>query len=126
MTRQAIRLWLQLRQMRADGFHFRRQAPLLGFYLDFVCFKQRLIVEVDGGQHAEDRQANHDATRDAIFGRAGFRTLRFWNSDIDSNLDGVMLAIQQALSTAPDSPTRPPLRGVHPPHKGEGRGAALP
>jgi very-short-patch-repair endonuclease len=87
--------------MRERGFHFRRQAPLLGFYLDFVCFRHRLIVEVDGSQHGEDVQGRHDAMRDAIFRRAGFCTLRFWNSDIDSNLDGVMAAIQGALANPP-------------------------
>jgi very-short-patch-repair endonuclease len=120
MTPQEIRLWVQLRQLRIEGFHFRRQSPLLGFYLDFVCFKQRLIIEVDGSQHAEDIRADHDAIRDEILSRTGFRTLQFWNSDIDSNLDGVVQAIQLALSTASDSPTRPPLCGVHPPHEGEG------
>jgi very-short-patch-repair endonuclease len=122
MTKQEVCLWWQLRQMRPAGFHFRRQAPMLGFYLDFVCFKHRLIIEVDGSQHGEDLQADHDAVRDTILRKAGFRTLRVWNSDVDSNLDGVMRAIQLALSAAPDFPTRPPLRGVHPPHKGEGRG----
>ncbi|HWF78018.1 MAG TPA: DUF559 domain-containing protein [Caulobacteraceae bacterium] len=122
MTKQEVRLWLQLRQMRPLGFHFRRQAPVLGFYLDFVCFPYRLIIEVDGSQHAEELDADHDGMRDAILGRAGFRTLRFWNSDVDSNLDGVVQAIQLALSAAPDSPTRPSLRDGHPPHKGEGRG----
>jgi very-short-patch-repair endonuclease len=102
LTSQEARLWLQLRLMRADGFHFRRQAPLLGFYLDFVCFKRRLIVEVDGSQHADDEgQADHDAMRDAILRRAGFRTLRFWNSDVSTNLDGVVQTIQLALQNPP-------------------------
>ena len=122
MTPQEIRLWVQLRQLRAESFHFRRQAPLLGFHLDFVCFKERLIVEVDGSQHGEDLQADHDATRDAILGRAGFRTLRLWHSDVDANLDGVVQAIRLALSTASDFPTRPSLRDGHPPHEGEGEG----
>ena len=101
LTRQEARLWLQLRALRREGFHFRRQAPLLGFYLDFVCFKHRLVVEIDGSQHGEVVQADHDAMRDAILRRAGFRTLRFWNSDIDANLDGVMVTIQQALGIPP-------------------------
>ena len=79
LTRQEARLWQQLRAMRADGFHFRRQAPLLGFYLDFVCFRHRLVIELDGSHHAEDIQADHDAMRDTILCRAGFRILRFWN-----------------------------------------------
>ncbi len=115
MTPQEARLWLQLRAMRADGFHFRRQAPLLGFYLDFVCFSRRLVIEVDGAQHAEDVQADHDAMRDAILARQGFRTLRFWNSEINTNLDGVMQAIQTALAsdipTLAASPPVPPLKG---------------
>jgi very-short-patch-repair endonuclease len=101
LTRQEAQLWLQLRAMRSDGFHFRRQAPLLGFYLDFACFKHRLVVEIDGSQHGEDVQADHDAMRDAILRRTGFRMLRFWNSDIDANLDGVVVTIQQALSNPP-------------------------
>jgi very-short-patch-repair endonuclease len=101
MSPQEARLWLHLRTMRSEGFHFRRQAPLLGFYLDFVCFKHRLIVEVDGGHHTEDTQADHDRMRDAILGRAGFRTLRFWSSDINANLDGVVETVQQALQTPP-------------------------
>jgi hypothetical protein len=75
---------------------------MLGFYLDFVCFKCRLIVEVDGSQHADDaRQIDHDAMRDAILARAGFRTLRFWNSDVSDNLDGVVQTIQLALQNPP-------------------------
>ena len=101
LTPPEVRLWLQLRLMRVEGFHFRRQAPLLGFYLDFVCFKHRLVVEIDGSQHADDPQADHDSMRDAILRRAGFRTLRFWNSDVDANLDGVMVTIQQALQSPP-------------------------
>jgi very-short-patch-repair endonuclease len=102
LTTQEAQLWLQLRLMRSDGFHFRRQAPLLGFYLDFVCFKHRLIVEIDGSQHADDdRQIDHDAMRDAILRRAGFHTLRFWNSDVSANLDGVVQTIQLALQNPP-------------------------
>src|SRR5262249_53014472 len=70
---EEARLWMHLRRLRADGFHFRRQAPLLGFYLDFVCFKHRLVIEVDGSQHGEEVQADHDAKRHAILNRAGFR-----------------------------------------------------
>jgi very-short-patch-repair endonuclease len=148
LTPQETRLWIQLRALRADGFHFRRQAPLLGFYLDFVCFKHRLVIEVDGSQHGEDVQADHDAMRSAILSRAGFRVLRFWNSDVSENLDGVMVTIQQALGmppspswggivdakhrrggeirrfadrrSSPDTPTGSPLRADHPPHEGEG------
>ena len=101
LTPQEGRLWSQLRPLRAEGFHFRRQAPFLGYYLDFVCFSRRLVVEVDGGGHAEDPQAAHDAVRDAVLRREGFRTLRFWNSDINTNLIGVMEDILRALRSSP-------------------------
>jgi len=136
MTPQEIRLWSRLRTMRANGFHFRRQAPLFGFYLDFVCFNRRLVIEVDGSQHGEDVHADHDAIRDAILRKAGFHTLRFWNSEINTNLDGVLETIlrelecvpvrtpkfadnSRSLSAAPDTPTLAALRPV-PPREGEG------
>ena len=97
LTPQEARLWAHLRPLRTDGFHFRRQAPFKGFYLDFVCFKQRLAIELDGGQHNDDAQAAHDAMRDAVLLRAGFRTLRCWNGDINTNLDGVLRDILLAL-----------------------------
>ena len=98
MTRQEVRLWLYLRNLKVRGHHFRRQAPLLGYYADFACLAARLIVEVDGTHHATDEQADHDRRRDAAFTRAGFRTLRFLNEEVDQNLDGVMDAILQALA----------------------------
>lgn len=93
MTPQEVKLWVQLRQLRPQGFHFRRQAPLEGYILDFVCFKYRLIVEADGAQHGEDAGRSHDARRDAFFAANGFRTLRFWNNEIDVDLDAVVETI---------------------------------
>jgi len=65
---------------------FKRQVPLGGYILDFVCFEARLIVEVDGGQHLESRR---DTGRDAYFDSQGFRTLRFWNDEVTGNIDAV-------------------------------------
>jgi very-short-patch-repair endonuclease len=93
MTPQEVKLWVQLRQLRPQGLHFRRQAPLEGYILDFVCFQRRLSVEVDGSQHGEEAGLVHDAKRDAHFAALGFLTLRFWNSDIDRNLDGIVETI---------------------------------
>ncbi|HEX6859311.1 MAG TPA: DUF559 domain-containing protein [Caulobacteraceae bacterium] len=118
MTLQERRLWLRLKTLRAEGFHIRRQAPFRGYYLDFVCFDRRVVIELDGGVHGEDPQAEHDRTRGAVLKREGFEILRFWNTQVHENIDGVMYNIRLALAGA--SPTRP-LRG-HPPHKGEGEG----
>ena len=93
MTPQEVKLWGHLRRLPPQGFHFRRQAPLEGYILDFVCFKQRLIVEVDGSQHGEEAGLAHDAKRDTHFALLGFLTLRFWNPEIDENLDDVVETI---------------------------------
>ena len=90
MTRHEIRLWLGLRALRPQGLHFRRQSPLHGYILDFVCFKHRLIVECDGSQHAEDAHAARDLHRDRVFAAEGFLTLRFWNHEIDDNIASVI------------------------------------
>jgi very-short-patch-repair endonuclease len=105
MTPQEARLWIELRRLRADGFHFRRQTPFRGYYLDFVCFSRRLVVEVDGGQHGDPDAETHDAVRDAVLAHEGFQTIRVWNADVNTNLDGVM---QLILATLHQRPTFPP------------------
>lgn len=117
MTPQEVKVWSQLRLLRPQGLHFRRQAPLRGYILDFVCFNRRLIVEIDGSQHGEVAQVGSDERRDALFASEGFLTLRFWNNEVDANLNGVIETI--FMRAMERSPTRPP-RGGHPPHKGEG------
>ena len=113
MTRQEVKLWVHLRSWRERGYHFRRQSPRDGFIVDFVCLKQKLIVEVDGGQHGFDEHA----ARDRRFVGDGFRVLRFWNSDVDHNLEGVLTTIDAELggATPPGGPS-----DRHPPPSGEG------
>ena len=114
MTPSEARLWVALRRLRARGFHFRRQHPMLGYYLDFICLDRRLIIEVDGSSH--DGRADWDRRRDAAFARKGFKTLRYNNTSIRDDLDGVLVGILEQLRAA--VPTRP-LRGP-PPRGGEG------
>jgi very-short-patch-repair endonuclease len=73
------KLWPMLRGGRLNSLKFKRQVPIDGYIVDFVCFEARLIVEADGGQHSESA---HDIERDRHFAQAGFRTMRFWNTDI--------------------------------------------
>jgi very-short-patch-repair endonuclease len=103
MTPQEVKLWSMLRQLRPQGFHFRRQVPLEGYVLDFVCFKYRVIVEVDGSQHGEDAGLRHDARRDAMFAANRFRTLRFWNHEVDANLHGVVETIMARAHDAAEA-----------------------
>ncbi|HJT06922.1 MAG TPA: crossover junction endodeoxyribonuclease RuvC [Stellaceae bacterium] len=88
-------LWRRLRDCQLEKAKFRRQEPILGFTADFVCHEQRLIVELDGGQHAS--RSEKDARRTKLLEQAGFRVLRFWNNDVIENLDGVLETIQQSL-----------------------------
>ena len=87
-------LWQAVRNRQLEGFKFKRQVPLDGYILDFVCFEARLIVEVDGSQHADNTR---DLVRDAFFRGQGFRILRFWNDEVVQNLDAVCLAILAEL-----------------------------
>src|ERR1051325_10687770 len=75
-------LWSRLRGLRERGFPIRRQAPFRGYILDFVCYARRVVIEVDGGQHSDDWQADHDLVRDKQLRREGFIVLRFWASEV--------------------------------------------
>jgi len=110
MTPQEVKLWARLRQLRELGFHFRRQSPIPPYIVDFECRRWRLIVEVDGGQHGFDRNLANDANRDLALQKAGYRVLRFWNNQIDQELDGVVDAILAALAkeSPPGSLRSPP------------------
>ena len=83
-------LWQALRGKQLGSLKFKRQVPLDGYILDFVCFEAKLIVEVDGSQHAE---AVRDVERDRHFEAAGFKVLRFLNDDVLTGLDGVCMVI---------------------------------
>ncbi|WP_332772843.1 endonuclease domain-containing protein [Phenylobacterium sp.] len=102
MPREEVRLWARLKRLRERGFHIRRQAPIRGYYLDFVCFSRRLVIELDGSQHAEDGRKAHDEVRDAVLKREGFQILRFWNHFVREDIDTVMDVIIAALEAAPD------------------------
>lgn len=101
LTAQEVKLWVKLRELKALGFHFRRQAPIGRYIVDFVSFRSQLIIEADGGQHGLPDGARSDQIRDAFLQSQGFKILRFWNSDIDANLTGVMESILSALKHPP-------------------------
>ncbi|MBZ0252437.1 MAG: DUF559 domain-containing protein, partial [Candidatus Methylomirabilis sp.] len=95
MTDAERRLWTFLRR-RELGVRFRRQEPIGPYIVDFACIKRRLIVEVDGGHHAENAAA--DAARTPDLERRGYRVIRFWNSDVVTNMDAVVREIEAALA----------------------------
>jgi len=114
MTHEEVKLWLQLKHFNRQGYHFRRQAPVDGYILDFVDFNQRLIIEVDGSQHSESEAERRDCARDCHFEVAGFLVMRFWNFQINQEMDGVIDTILDALKTTPSGAPR------HLPRKGGG------
>jgi very-short-patch-repair endonuclease len=83
-------LWRALKELPMSGSHFRRQAPIGPYVVDFFCPAVRLIIELDGGHHNEDEAAVKDRVRQSWLEREGYRVIRFWNSDINSNLEGVL------------------------------------
>ena len=89
-------LWYRLRDRRLSGYKFRRQFPIGPYVADFACLSAQLIVELDGGQHAE--QTAYDAARDHHIRKEGFGVLRFWNNEVVENLDGVLSVLLDVLA----------------------------
>ena len=94
MTEAEKRLWRELRELGLSR-RFRRQHPIGRYIVDFVCFEQNLIIELDGGQHAD--KTDRDERRTAWLESQGFILLRFWNNDVIDNMDGVLHRIAEAL-----------------------------
>ena len=87
-------LWARLRGRQLAGLRFRRQHPLAGYITDFICLEARLIIEVDGSQHAD---STRDRNRDEALADLGYCVLRFWNEDILKNAGGVCETILEAI-----------------------------
>jgi very-short-patch-repair endonuclease len=96
-------LWSRLKRLRDRGYHFRRQVPFRGYFLDFACLSRRLVIEVDGWRHGEDLQAEHDFIRDRIVEREGFRVMRISAGEVRRNLAQVMDRIVLALEARPST-----------------------
>ena len=110
-TEAERKLWWHLRyRLALPNSHFRRQVHLGRYIVDFASHGLKLVIEIDGGQHAE--QSRRDATRTRFLESEGYRVLRFWNNEVLQNIDGVLEVIQSAVLATP-TPT--------PPHKGEGK-----
>ncbi len=87
-------LWSRLRNRQIENAKFRFQAPFDNYVADFLCHSASLIIELDGSQHADSPQ---DKIRDAVMEIGGYRVIRFWNSEIFDNLEGVLEEIRQAV-----------------------------
>ena len=97
LTEAEQHVWSKLRRRQIGGHRFRRQHPLGIYTVDFVCLEQRLIVELDGGQHGESKSVEYDMRRDAWLKADGFRVLRFWNHQVFTQWETVEAEIWNAL-----------------------------
>jgi very-short-patch-repair endonuclease len=109
------RLWYHLRAHRFAGHKFKRQVPIGAYVVDFACLNRKLIVEVDGGQHAVSVR---DKKRDAWLKARGFEVMRFLNNDVLKNTNGVLELIVKALD---ERPSPGALRAPPSPRGGEGK-----
>ncbi|MBA7510003.1 hypothetical protein ES705_01977 [subsurface metagenome] len=92
-------LWRYLRRNQLEGFKFRRQQPIGRYIVDFVNFKRKIVIEVDGGQHAIG--SRKDRKRDKWLREEGFEVLRFWDNDVLKNIEGVLEVIRDKLLLSP-------------------------
>ncbi|MGN6703960.1 MAG: endonuclease domain-containing protein [Burkholderiaceae bacterium] len=102
MTDAERALWQRLRSEQL-GVKFRRQHPFGNYILDFACLERRLVIEVDGSQHADDSE--YDEARTRKLNAAGFRVLRFWNNEVLQQTDAVVQSIWDALNPSPPRPS---------------------
>lgn len=96
-TPQEIILWSRLKAKRFRSLKFRRQEKIGKYIVDFICLEKNLIIELDGFQHKEENQEKYDKMRTKFLERQGFRIIRFWNDEINNNLEGVFLKIEGSL-----------------------------
>ena len=98
-------MWMRLRSRQLRGIRFNRQVPIGPFIGDFVARTAKLVIELDGGQHAS--RSESDAQRTQFLEAQGYRVIRFWNNDVLTNIEGVMVLIEAALADMPSpSPSR--------------------
>jgi len=91
--------WSRVRDRRLGGYKFKRQMAIGSYIADFACVERKLIIELDGGQHADRKE--YDEKRDAFLRSKGFRIIRVWNIDLLQNIDGVMEMLSVELDSAP-------------------------
>ena len=107
MTLAEQRLWYHLRGKRLNGIKFRRQQTIGGYIVDFVSMECKIIIELDGGQHAQ--QAAYDNARTEFLNRQGYRVVRFWNNEVLQQTENVLAEILKQCGSACPHPNPPPL-----------------
>lgn len=99
MTPQEAKLWNLLKNRQLNGLKFVRQYPIGSYIVDFVCRTKYLVIEIDGGQHNHPENISDDNIRTKFIESKGYNVIRFWNNEIDENIERVYLKILEALET---------------------------
>lgn len=111
MTEFEQKLWQYLRDRRFCNAKFRRQVPMQNYIADFICYEKRIVIELDGSGHLEQKQYEYDRKRDDFFIQQGYTVLRFYNNELSNNFEGVMDTIYKAVNCSP-SPLIPLPQGA--------------
>ena len=96
-TPQEIIIWSRLRAKRFKNLKFKRQYQIGKYIVDFICLDKKIIIELDGWQHKKENQERYDTERTKFLEENGFKVIRFWNNEINNNLEGVFLKIEEYL-----------------------------
>ena len=115
MSPAEARIWSYLRTLKAEGFHFRRQVPLGRYYADFACHHAKLVIEIDGDTHFTPNGIAHDLQRSRFIGAEGYRIIRYTNTDVLQNMDGIVLQLTSRLAELPLRPGVPEHTNDQPP-----------
>ena len=118
MPTEAEKLWWHLHRLSLSGSHFRRQVRLGRYIVDFASHKARIVIEIDGGQHADNAA---DVVRTQFLETQGYQVLRFWNNEVLGNIEGVLEVIQAAIAAATVSQRPDGRAAISAPLVGEGR-----
>lgn len=111
-TAEERKLWQHLKAKRLGGFRFRRQYRIGPYFADFCCVTQRLVIELDGSQHADEDAERLDALRTAFLNERGYRVIRFWNDQVNGEIESVLEAIYVALMDSESRATEGALEKV--------------
>lgn len=98
MTPQERKLWNIIKNRQFYGFRFRRQFPIGNYIVDFVCRNSKIVIEIDGGQHNGQEEIKYDKTRSEYLNNEGYQVIRFWNNDIDNNIEGVYEKLKEVFN----------------------------
>ena len=97
LTEEERKLWNLLRNRKFLNLKFKRQYPIYNYIVDFCCEEKKIVIEIDGGQHNEPENIEYDKKRTKIINSEGYKVIRFWNNEINENIEGVYLKLLDML-----------------------------